>query len=175
MDAATMQASREFFVVYFQDLSAGDIADQDVTKIQGELRRIAHTISGWTELVDDPNKLTCSCFSDRCCNLSDIIVKVAELVTIKDGELPLAVMKMFNMLAMQVGRLTLDGHREEDEYARGFDRMAKDEERRWQIGSQGPDDGRAALLFGMWTRMNRISEPGPNCTSKCLGAHAGNP
>jgi hypothetical protein len=44
--------------------------------------------------------------------------------------------------------------------------MAKDEDRRWQIGSQGPDDGRAALLFGLWTRMNRISEHGPNCACR---------
>lgn len=182
MDAATMQASREFFddsrngfVLYIQGLSAGDISGQDVATIQSELRRIANTLSGWTEHSDHPNELTCSCFSDRCCNLSDMIVEVAELVTIKDGQLPLTVLKMFNMLYMQIGRLTLDGHREEDEYARGFDRMAKDEDRRWQIGSQGPDDGRAALLLGFWTRLNRFPKPGPNCTSECLGTYAGNP
>lgn len=170
-----MQASREFFadsrndfVVYIQKLSFGETSGQDIATIQTELRRIAHILSGWTGLLDDPNELTCSCFSDRCYNLSDVIVEVAELVTIKDGQLPLTVLKMFNMLAMQVGRLTLDGHRKEDEYARGFDRMAKDEDRRWQIGSQGPDDGRAALLFGLWTRMNRISEPGPNCSNGCV-------
>ncbi|KAJ5486379.1 hypothetical protein N7530_000679 [Penicillium desertorum] len=170
MDAPTMQASREFFansrnnfVVYLPKLSAGEISGQDVTTIQTELRRISHRLSGWTGLLDDPNELTCSCFTDRCRNLSNIIVEVAELVTIRDGQLPVTVMKMFNMLAMQVGRLALHGHREEDEYAQGFDRMAKEEDRRWQIGSQGPDDSRAALLFGLWTRMNRISEHGPNC------------
>jgi hypothetical protein len=173
MDAPTMQASREFFtnsrngfVVYLQGLSAGETSGQDVTTIQTELRRISHRLSGWTGLLDDPNELTCSCLSDRCRNLSSIIVEVAELVTIRDGQLPVTVMKMFNMLAMQVGRLTLDGHREEDEYAQGFERMAKDEDRRWQIGSQGPDDGRAAILFGLWTRMNRISEHGLDCTCR---------
>ncbi|OQE13918.1 hypothetical protein PENFLA_c042G04171 [Penicillium flavigenum] len=173
MDAPTVQASREFFansrkgfVVYLQGLSAGEISGQDVTTIQTELRRISQRLSGWTGLLDDPNELTCSCFSDRCRNLSNIIVEVVEQVTIRDGQLPVTVMKMFNMLAMQVGRLTLDGHREEDKYAQGFERMAKDEDRRWQIGSQGPDDGRAALLFGLWTRMNRNSEHGPNCACR---------
>ncbi|KAJ5509098.1 hypothetical protein N7527_011241 [Penicillium freii] len=181
MDATTMQPSRDFFddsrrdfVLYIQGLSAGDISGQDVATIQTKLRRIANTLAGWTEHSDHPNELTCSCFSDRCCNLSDIIVEVAELVTIKDGQLPLTVLKMFNMLSMQLGRLTLDGRHEEDEYTRHFDRMAKEEDRRWQIGSQGPDDGRAALLFGLWTRMNRFPKPGPNCTSECLGADAGN-
>lgn len=176
-----MQASREFFndsrndfVVYIQELCAGDISGQGVATIQTELRRIANTLSGWTEHSDHPNELTCSCFSDRCCSLSDIIVEVTELVTIKDGQLPLTVLKMLNMLSMQIGRLTLDGYREEDEYARSFDRMAKDEDRRWQIGSQGPDDGRAALLLGFWTRMNRFPKPGPNCTSECVSAHTGN-
>ncbi|KAJ5617466.1 hypothetical protein N7537_002580 [Penicillium hordei] len=182
MDATTMQASREFFddsrndfVLCIQELCAGGISGQDVATIQTELCRIANTLSGWTEHSDYPNELTCSCFSDRCCNLSDIIVEVAELVTIKDGELPLTVLKIFDMLSIQIGRLTLDGHREEDEYARSFDRKAKDEDRRWQIGFQGPDDGRTALLFGFWTRMNRFPKPGPNCMSECLGAHAGNP
>ncbi|KAI2715379.1 hypothetical protein CBS147332_5033 [Penicillium roqueforti] len=170
MDATTLQAAREFFadsrddfVVYIQELSAGDISDQGAAAIQTELRRIAHTLSGWMELRDDPNGMSCSYFSERCCNLSDIVVEVAEMVTIKDGQLPPTVMKMFGMLAIHLGRLSLNGHREEDKYARGFDRMAKDEDRRWQIGSQGPDDGRAELLLGLWTRMNRISEPGPNC------------
>ncbi|KAJ5365048.1 hypothetical protein N7517_007934 [Penicillium concentricum] len=174
MDATTMKAAREFFVdsrnefvVYLEQLSAGDISCQDVPAIQSELRRIAHTLSGWKELRDDSNEPTCSCFSDQCCNISGIIVEVAELITIKDGKLPLTVLKMFNMLAMQVGRLTLDGHREKDEYALTFDRLAKDEDRRWQIRSQGPDDGRAAVLFGLWTRMSRTSERGPNCTPAC--------
>ncbi|CAG8233553.1 unnamed protein product [Penicillium nalgiovense] len=173
MDAPTMQASRDSFansrndfVVYIQGLSAGEFSGQDVATIQTELRRIAHTLSGWTELLDDPNELTCSCFSDRCRNFSNIIVEVTELVITRGGQLPLTVMKMFNMLAMQVERLTLDGHREEDEYAQGFERMAKDEDRRWQIRSQGLDDGRAALLFGLWTRMNRISKHGPNCACR---------
>ena len=180
MDATTLQAAREFFaysrddfVIYIQELSAGDISGQNAAAIQIELHRIAHTLSGWMKLLDDPNGMTCSCFSERCCNLSDVILEVAGMVTSKDGQLPLTVMKMFDMLAMQLGRLSLDGHREEDEYARDFDRMAKDEDRRWQIGSQGPDDGRAELLFDLWTRMNRIPEPGPNCTFECLRAHAG--
>lgn len=181
MDTTTLQALRESFddsrndfVLYIEGLAAGDISGLDVATIQTELRRIANTLSGWTEHSDHPNELTCGCFSDRCCNLSDIIVEIAELVTIKDGQLPLTVSKMFNMLYMQIGRLTLDGYSEEDKYARSFDRMAKDEDRRWQIGSQGPDDGKAALLFGLWTRMNRFPKPGPNCTPECPGAHAGN-
>ncbi|KGO64997.1 hypothetical protein PITC_042160 [Penicillium italicum] len=182
MDATTIQASREFFtdsrndfIVYIQELSAGNISGQDAATIQTELRQIANAFSGWTEHSDYPNELTCSCFSDRCCNFSDIIVEVADLVTINDGQLPLTVLKMFDMLSIQIGRFTLDGHREEDEYARRFDRMAKDEDRRWQVGSQVPDDGRAALLFGFWTRMNRFMEPGPNCTFECLRAYAGSP
>ncbi|KAJ5964663.1 uncharacterized protein N7479_004539 [Penicillium vulpinum] len=174
MDATAMQVARESFaysrndfVAYIQELAAGDMSGQDVAAIQTELHRIANTLSGWTESVNDP-KLTCSCFSDHCCKLSFVIAEVAEMFTVQDGQLPLTVLKMLNMLAMQVGRVTLDGHREEDEFARGFDHMAKDEDRRWQIKSQGPDDGRSALLFGLWTRMNRTSEHGPNCP------HAGN-
>ncbi|KAJ5824446.1 hypothetical protein N7447_006786 [Penicillium robsamsonii] len=172
MDATTLKAAREFFadsrnefVVYLEQLSAGDISCQDVPAIQIELRRIARTLSGWKELRNYSNEPTCSCFSDHLCNLSGIVVEVADLVTIKGGRLPLTVSKMFNMLAMQVGRLTIDGYREKDEYALSFDRLAKYEDRRWQIGSQGPDDGRAALLFGLWTRMSRTSERGPNCNA----------
>ncbi|KAJ5503071.1 hypothetical protein N7463_005945 [Penicillium fimorum] len=174
MDATTLKAARDIFadsrnefVVYFEQLSARDISCQGVPAIQIELRRIAHTLSGWKELRNDSNEPTCSCFSDRFSNLSGIVIEVADLVTIKDGRLPLTVPKMFNMLAIQVGRLTLDDHREKDEYALGFDRLAKYENLRWQIGSQGPDDGRAALLFGLWTRMSRTSERGPNCTPAC--------
>ncbi|KAJ5170682.1 uncharacterized protein N7500_003465 [Penicillium coprophilum] len=176
MDASTLKAMREFFadsrnefVVYLEQLSVGDISCQDVPAIQIELRRIAHTLSGWKQLQNDSNESTCSCFSNQCCNLSDIIVEVAELVTINDGQLPLTVLKMFNMLAMQVGRLTLDNRREKDQYALGFDCLAKDEDRRWQLQSQGPDDGRAALLFDLWTRMSRTSERGPYCTPVCEG------
>ncbi|CAI7665137.1 unnamed protein product [Penicillium glandicola] len=114
MDATTLQSAREFFadsrndfVVYIQDLSAGNISGQGVAAIQTELRRIAHTLSGWTDLLDDPNELICSCFSDRCCKLSDIIVEVAELVTITDEQLPLTVMKTFDMLAMQIKKMQL--------------------------------------------------------------------
>ncbi|KXG54710.1 uncharacterized protein PGRI_078540 [Penicillium griseofulvum] len=164
MEATTLKVqeffdSRDEFVVYIHQLSAGDISCQDLAAIQIELHRIAHTLSRWKEFRSDPNEPTCSCFADQCGNLSGIIVEVAEMATIKDGQLPLTVLKMFDMLAMQVGRLTLDGGK--DEYALYYDRMAKDEDRRWQIKSQGPDDGRAALLFGMWTRMSRTC---PNCT-----------
>jgi hypothetical protein len=159
---------RDSFVVYIQELSTGNPLGQDVGGIQSQLRRIAHSLSTWAEYHGDPNQATCPCFVDRCANLADVIVEVADLVTIQDGQIPVTVMKMFNMLAIQVGRLTLDGHREEDLYALGFDRMAKEEDRRWQIRSQGLDDGRAALLFGLWTRLNRIAEPGPNCTFECL-------
>ncbi|EKV10714.1 hypothetical protein PDIG_55520 [Penicillium digitatum PHI26] len=92
MGTTTMKASRESladsrddFVVYNQELSAGNIPGQNDATIQTELRCIANTLSGWTEHSDYPNKVTRSCFSDRRCNVSDIIVKVAELVTIKDG------------------------------------------------------------------------------------------
>ncbi|KAJ5207207.1 hypothetical protein N7491_002163 [Penicillium cf. griseofulvum] len=152
MEATTLKAreffdSRDEFVVYIQQLSAGDISCQDLAAIQIELHRIAHTLSWWKELRSDPNEPTCSCFADQCGNL-------------RNGQLPLTVLKMFSMLALQVGKLTLDGRK--DEYALCYDRMAKDEDRRWQIKSQGPDDGRAALLFGLWTRMSRTSEHCPN-------------
>lgn len=179
MDAVTRQAAREFFadsrngfVVYIQELSTGDPSGQDLATIQTELRRIAHTLSMWTELHDGPNAVTCICFVDRCSSLADVLVEVADLISINDGRFPATTMKMFNMLAMQVGRLTLGGHGGEDEYALVFDRMAKEEHRRWQIRPQGPDDGRAALLFDMWTRLNRISNPDPACTFECLCAHA---
>ncbi|KAJ5473632.1 hypothetical protein N7475_003198 [Penicillium sp. IBT 31633x] len=165
--------SRGNFVVYLQGLSTGDPSGQDVATIQSQLRRVAHTLSTWSE-VHDPNKTTCICFVDRCSNFAAVLTEIADLVIIRDGQIPVTVMKIFNMLAMQVGRLTLDDRREDDEYAMKYDRMAKEEDRRWQIGSQGPDDGRAELLFGLWTRMNRISEPNPNCTFECHRVHVAN-
>ncbi|KAJ5788120.1 hypothetical protein N7457_003110 [Penicillium paradoxum] len=181
MDIATKEAARKLFahtrddfVVYIQNLSTGDPSGQDVTTIQSELHRIAHTLSTWNELHDS-HEATCVCFVNRCSNFADVLRQVADLVTIQDEQFPVVTMKMFNMLAMQIGRLTLDGHHGVDEYAMAFDRMAKEEDRRWQIGSQGQDDGRANLLFTLWTHMNRISEPGPECTFECLRAHAANP
>ncbi|KAJ5143121.1 uncharacterized protein N7515_001908 [Penicillium bovifimosum] len=180
-DTSTMDVARkafanrrDSFVVYIQELSTGDPLGQDVGAIQYQLRRIAHSLSTWTDYQGDPNQAPCPCFADRCAKLAEVVIEVADRVTIQDEQIPVMTMKMFNMLAIQLGRLTLDGHREEDVYALGFDRMAREEDRRWEIKSQGPDDGRAALLFGLWTRLNRIAEPDPSCTcdlgvSACSG------
>ncbi|KAJ5571775.1 hypothetical protein N7535_005435 [Penicillium sp. DV-2018c] len=158
---------RDSFVAYFQELATGDPSGQDLSAIQSQLRRIAHSLSTWTDDHGDLNQAICPCFVDRCVQLADFVIEVADLVAIRHDRIPVVEMKMFHMLAMQVGRLTLDGYRE-DQYALEYDRMAKEEDHRWEIKSQGPDDGRAALLFGLWTRLNRIAGPGPNCTFECL-------
>ncbi|CDM35946.1 hypothetical protein DTO013E5_5454 [Penicillium roqueforti] len=154
------QENRDGFVVELGKLSEGQTGGRCVPQIQTYLRKIFYTLSMWT-LIREGSEKEGNCFEERCNNLMVLIEEISDSVrvilstnadlmtTIEDPVL----MKLFGMLSMQVGSLTLHGLSDEDTEAVESAKMVEREQRRWELKLFEEDDERRNYLRMIWARL----------------------
>ncbi|EKV12136.1 hypothetical protein Pdw03_7059 [Penicillium digitatum] len=153
------KATRNEFVVELEKFSGGDPGGRLVPQIQTYLRQLFNTISMWTLIRKDSDQQG-KCFEKKCENLMVLTDEISASTNffatytfdgIADITEPV-LMKMFDMLAMQVGSLTLHGWSDEDDESVQNARMAEQEQHRWEKKVLGEDDERCEILRHLWGR-----------------------
>jgi hypothetical protein len=88
------------------------------------------------------NEETGLCFIERCTRITDSLYDIGRVVEFIDN-LPLrarvSALNMFSVLADQIGRLTLHGYTEEDEFSVMMREKAKSETYRWHLRFSDPE------------------------------------
>lgn len=82
------------------------------------------------------------CFVERCTRITEslhVIGKVVEFIDNLPLRAQVSALNMFNVLADQIGRLTLHGYTEEDEFSVIMREKAKSETYRWHLRCSDPD------------------------------------
>ena len=182
MDAPDMKAARETFILKRNALAtelevlSREVESKDNAAIISELRRISKNLEEYSLIGKDVEEDMCDCIPGKCRNLASIMEENADQIDFdqtgyEERTLPISLKKVYEMLTMQVGRLTLDNHRQVDGYALHFVSKVKDEDYRWALQTQGRDE----KLYALWMRMNRVQEPGPWCSFRCLIMEATGP
>ncbi|KGO77976.1 hypothetical protein PITC_025040 [Penicillium italicum] len=150
------ETTRDEFVEELEGFSGGDAGGRGVVGVEVFLSRLLNTLSMWTLVRKDTDKQG-KCFEKRCeilmvltdeISASTNFFKVSVAPTISEPVL----MKMFDMLAMQVGSLTLRGCSDEDYEAVQNARMVEQEQYRWEHKPQEDDDDRRDILRNLWSR-----------------------
>ena len=154
------QETRDAFVVELDELSEGQTRGRWVLQIQASLHQMINTMSMWT-LIREGSEKEGNCFEERCKNLMVLIDEISAgvrvcpsnnadlMVIIEDRVL----MKLFDMLSMQVGSLTLHGLSDEDTEAVESAKMVEREQRRWELKFVEEDDYRRDYLRQIWAQL----------------------
>ncbi|KAJ5958664.1 uncharacterized protein N7479_005814 [Penicillium vulpinum] len=152
----TFQETRDEFSKDLENLSLGRSGGRYVPVIQSDLRRLINTLSMWT-LVRAGIFHMGSCFEFKCQQLMDLIDEVAGQVTINRETLMIedpVIKRLFGMLAILVGRLTLSGFSNEDAKSVRAARLVEIEQRRWESNPAENDEGDWRLIYlrNFWGR-----------------------
>ena len=154
-------STRDDFVAELEKFSEGNTNGRVVVRVQSFLFRIKNTLAMWAKLRWNLRKEG-RCFEDRCIILMVLADEMAHsfpncvttainkngVVEIQD----LAMQKRFDMLAMQLGSLTLWGHSNVDTAAVENACMVEEEQRRWEQKPPSRDDERGQSLRFLWSR-----------------------
>ncbi|KAK9855539.1 uncharacterized protein MYU51_002055 [Penicillium brevicompactum] len=157
---------RAAFVKELVTLATGDTGGRGAAKTKIDLRRISHTLSMWT-LIADPSNDALKCFPQKCENISTLLLEVADRLA-SEVVLPY-LMKMFNMLAMHIGRLTLRFSDEEEEEVENDARRTELQQLSWKIKDPASDNRHEVIMRALWVRLFTTHD---DCICRqCLGAY----
>lgn len=145
---------RGSFVEELEAFSAGVVGDHGVEEMEADLIRISNTLWVWSFIPDAPNHSDHMCFKPRCLQLAAMIRKISENHLIVEKEIHFIARSIFDMLAIQVGRLTAQDYIEGDTEAARYAKMAGEEQRKWDSRPLSDDDDRMAYLREIWGRMH---------------------
>ncbi|KAJ5926937.1 hypothetical protein N7516_008710 [Penicillium verrucosum] len=155
-------STRDTLVAELEKFSGGDTNGRVVVRVQSFLFRIKNTLAMWARLRWNL-KNEGRCFEDRCINLMVLADEMAQdfphcVTTVIDEKgvieiQDLVMRKSFDMLAMQLGSLTLWGCSNIDTAAVENACMAEKEQRRWEQKPVSEDDECSKSLRNMWFRM----------------------
>ncbi|OQD85171.1 hypothetical protein PENSOL_c105G08219 [Penicillium solitum] len=154
-------STRDDFVAELEKFSEGDTDGREVVRVQSFLFRIKNSLAMWAKLRWNL-KNEGRCFEDRCIILMGLADEMAHsfpncvttvinekgVVEIQD----LVMRKRFDMLAMQLGSLTLWGCSNVDTPAVENACMVEEEQRRWEQKPPSRDDERSQYLRFLWSR-----------------------
>ncbi|KAJ5346029.1 hypothetical protein N7452_004033 [Penicillium brevicompactum] len=153
---------RAAFVKELVTLASGDTGGRGAARTKIDLRRISHTLSMWT-LIADPSNDALKCFPQKCENISTLLLEVDFR-----GSSPY-LMKMFNMLAMHIGRLTLRFSDEEEEEVENDARRTELQQLSWKIKDPASDNRHEVIMRALWVRLFTTHD---DCICRqCLGAY----
>jgi hypothetical protein len=163
---ADFPAERDSFVDELVALASGDTKGRGVAVIKTELLRMSNTMSMWTLITDDSDPAF-ACFPQKCEKLAAIIPEVGDRLT--SQVIPPFLTKMFYMLSIIAGRLTLRSSIEEEEH------VVKDAQRtellqlRYGLRALEDDNHKESILRNLWTRLYILND---ECICRqCLGMY----
>jgi hypothetical protein len=185
-----MKTARETFIekrnalVTVIETLSHQLEGKDDATIVNELRRMGNSLEVCSRIGQNLN--LCDCIPRKCCNLASIIEEIAdqiefdqadlnqtedtELVQVDFEEVTLhkSLKTIYQMLAMHVGRLTLDNSLYVDGYAMHFAQKINEEDVKWALKTRKRDE----KPYALWVRMHRIHKTGPSCSFKCMMGEA---
>lgn len=192
-----MKVAREAFIekrkalVTELEILSRQLEGKNDAAIVSELRRMGKALEEYSLIGQDLDEDLCDCIPGKCCNLAAIMEEVADQIEFdqadvnqiehdhtdfvhidfEKGGIHRSLKTIYEVLAMHVGRLTLDNHLYIDGYALHFVQKVNDEDCKWALETQGRDE----KLYALWMRMNRVQEPGPLCSFQCMIMEATGP
>ncbi|KAJ5603031.1 hypothetical protein N7537_005987 [Penicillium hordei] len=155
-------STRDTLVAELEKFSEGDTNGRVVVSVQSFLFRIKNALAMWAKLrwkLRNEGR----CFEDRCINLMVLADEMAHsfphcqttvinergVIDIQD----LVMQKRPDMLAMQLGSLTLWGWSNIDTAAVENACMIEEEQRRWEQKLASKNDERSESLRRLWSRL----------------------
>ncbi|CAI7624501.1 unnamed protein product [Penicillium bialowiezense] len=155
---------RHAFVEELVTLATGNTRGRGAAKTKIDLRRISHTLSMWTQITD-PSNDALKCFPRKCENISTLLLEVADRLT--SEVVPPYLMKMFNMLAIHIGRLTLCFSGKDDKEVEDDARRTELQELSWKLKDPSSDNRHEAIMRALWVRLYTTHD---DCICRqCLG------
>lgn len=174
-DPTQLQAEQNFaserrdLVLTLKKLSQGKHDNGTPDQIAFDLSGMVNLILFWQVLENDT---TGSCFAHPCQIISDALGEVSDrLVHVQ--QLRSDDREMLDMLAMQIGRLTLHGYTDEDDLAVGMARLTEQQEHEWKTSEteETPmDESERRHLRFFWARVH-FKMDGCGCR-QCLGMYS---
>ncbi|KAJ5291731.1 hypothetical protein N7478_000982 [Penicillium angulare] len=148
------QFIRGDFLFHLQRYGEGQIEDRTLSDIQIELRRLRNTLSMWSLIPGSQGTGSLTCFETRCKCLADATEQIADTFTDGHHNVTEFGLKMFEMLTLQLGRLTLEDSIGIDEEAGEWAIKAEMEQRKWESRNPADDTRNETMLRNLWARMH---------------------
>lgn len=165
-------SERRDFVLTLKKLSQGRHDNRTPDQIARDLSGMVNPILFWQTLENDT---TGSCFAHRCQIISDVLGEVSDRI-VNVRQLHSDDMEMFDMLAMQIGRMTLHGYTDEDDLAVDMAKLTEQQEHEWKTSEtkENPmDESERRHLRFFWARVH-FKMDGCGCR-QCLGMYSPSP
>ncbi|KAJ5097096.1 hypothetical protein N7456_007817 [Penicillium angulare] len=147
------QMIRDDFLSRLEKYSKGELENKTFYDIQTELRRLRNTLSMWSLIPEGDETGTLTCFKARCNRLEDATEKITNNFADFHRNVTEHGLKMFEMLTIQLGRLTLKDSTGTDEKAGEWSIKAEMEQRKWESRNPADDTDDEDMLRMIWCIM----------------------
>jgi hypothetical protein len=163
---AKFAEERDSFFDELEALSTGDTQGRKIAAIKADLLHMSNTLSMW-KFVPDNSDAAFGCFPGKCENLAAIIPEVADRMA--GGPFPPLLMKVFSMLAMHIGCLTLRFAAEEKLKVQVEAQRREYQQLEWESRAPEDDNENQSVLRSLWNRLYIIND---ECDCRqCFGEH----
>ncbi|KAJ5145755.1 uncharacterized protein N7515_000319 [Penicillium bovifimosum] len=166
MDAHTRYLAVKHFVsdrAEYTDLlksfAEGNTLNRTALRIKSDLLLISNTLWIWACITDTSLSDDTICFPRRCKALAIEVQEVGDDMIVTNEGTPEAAFdglsqKIFGMLVLQIGRLTVPGYVHEDWEAERDARLAEREQSVWFCRDEEGDDVVTRILRRVWERLH---------------------
>ncbi|KAJ5689616.1 hypothetical protein N7462_004008 [Penicillium macrosclerotiorum] len=155
------KVERRTIVAHLRALSKGQIEDGALQWTKTNLVRIRNTLSMWSLALEETEVSFFACYPQKCEALAAIAEEIGDGLELVNGGITPINRKKLAMLAMQVGRLTVDGYTEVDSVSVKSAIQAEREQRKWDIRAPESETEPMQKLREIWTRMHiKVKECG---------------
>jgi hypothetical protein len=152
-------SDRSHYTNLLQQFAAGNTLNRTALRIKSDLLLITNTLWIWACITDTSLSDDTLCFARRCKALAIEVQEVGDNMFVTDERTPDAAFdelsrKIFGILVLQIGRLTVPGYVHGDWEAERDAELAEREQSVWFCRDEEGDDLVMRVLRGVWDRLH---------------------